>query len=194
MLPITAVIYGGFNAEPEVWQHLVDYVLPTAIPNTLWLVAGVTTLAILIGTLLAWLTTAYAFAGRRLFVILLLLPLAMPSYILAFIYLDWISYPAPLPTWWRAQGWGEFPLQPGRALTIVTMTFGLYPYVFLVTRQAFLSQGQKLIEAAAMLGSSKWRIARRVVIPLSLPWIAGSGLLVAMETLADYGTVAIFNY
>ncbi len=74
------------------------------------------------------------------------------------------------------------------------MTFGLYPYVFLVTRQAFLSQGQKLIEAAAMLGSSKWRIARRVVIPLSLPWIAGSGLLVAMETLADYGTVAIFNY
>lgn len=188
------MIYGGFNAEPEVWQHLVDYVLPTAIPNTLWLVAGVTTLAILIGTLLAWLTTAYAFAGRRLFVILLLLPLAMPSYILAFIYLDWISYPAPLPTWWRAQGWGEFPLQPGRALTIVTMTFGLYPYVFLVTRQAFLSQGQKLIEAAAMLGSSKWRIARRVVIPLSLPWIAGSGLLVAMETLADYGTVAIFNY
>ncbi len=84
------MIYGGFNAEPEVWQHLVDYVLPTAIPNTLWLVAGVTTLAILIGTLLAWLTTAYAFAGRRLFVILLLLPLAMPSYILAFIYLDWI--------------------------------------------------------------------------------------------------------
>ncbi len=177
-----------------MWQHLVAHVLPAAIPNTLWLVIGVTALATLIGSVLAWLTTAYEFKGRRLFVILLLLPLAMPSYILAFVYLDWISYPAPIPTWWRAQGWGDFPLQPGRMLTIVTMTFGLYPYVFLVTRQAFLSQGQKLIEAAAMLGASKWRIARRVIIPLSLPWIAGSGLLVAMETLADYGTVAIFNY
>lgn len=194
LLPVASVFYGTLQAEPDVWQHLQSHVLPQVLPNTLWLVLAVTLFAVLFGTLLAWLTSAYAFPGRRVFVIALLLPLAMPSYILAFVYLDWIAYPSPLPTWWRAQGWGEFPLQPGYGLTVATMTLGLYPYVFLVTRQAFLAQGQRLIEAAALLGAQRRRIAWRVVLPLALPWIAGSGLLVAMETLADYATVAIFNY
>lgn len=194
MLPVGAVLYGAWQAEPEVWQHLQTHVLPEVLPNTLWLVLAVTTLAVLVGGVLAWLTSAYEFPGRRYFVVALLLPLAMPSYILAFVYLEWVAYPSPLPTWWRSQGWGPFPLEPGFGLTVATLTLGLYPYVFLVTRQAFLAQGQRLIEAAALLGARRARIATRVVLPLALPWVAGSGLLVAMETLADYGTVAIFNY
>lgn len=193
LLPAAAVLVGAAQAEPDVWSHLSTFVLPQALPTTLLLVAGVTALAVGLGVSWAWLTTVYEFPGRRVFVVALLLPLAMPAYVLAFIYSDWIAYPSALPTAWRAVGWGEFPLQPGLGLAILTLALSLYPYVYGVVRQAFVGQGQQLFEAGRTLGARRGRLIRRITLPLALPWIAGSALLVAMETMADYATVAIFN-
>lgn len=194
LLPVLAVLSGFFVAAPDVWQHLREFVLPYVLPNTFWLWLGVVLGSLLLGAVLAWATVAWDYPGRRSLSFALMLPLAMPTYILAFVYLGWTEYGAWLPTLWREAGWGAFPLSRGRALTILCMVMGYYPYVYLVARQAFLTQGQRMQEVARSLGASRWRIWRRVSLPLALPWLLGGSMLVSMETLADYGTVAIFNY
>lgn len=194
LLPVLAVLSGFLVAEPAVWQHLREYVLPYVLPNTLWLWLGVMLGSLLLGASLAWATVAWDYPGRRWLSFALMLPLAMPTYILAFVYLGWTEYGAWLPTLWREAGWGAFPLSRGRMLTILCMVMGYYPYVYLIARQAFLTQGQRLQEVARSLGAGRWRVWWRVSLPLALPWLLGGGMLVSMETLADYGTVAIFNY
>ncbi|WP_374336390.1 ABC transporter permease [Leeia sp.] len=194
LLPVLAVLSGFLVAEPAVWQHLREYVLPYVLPNTLWLWLGVVLGSLLLGASLAWATVAWDYPGRRWLSFALMLPLAMPTYILAFVYLGWTEYGAWLPTLWREAGWGAFPLSRGRMLTILCMVMGYYPYVYLIARQAFLTQGQRLQEVARSLGAGRWRVWWRVSLPLALPWLLGGSMLVSMETLADYGTVAIFNY
>ena len=164
--------------------------------NTFWLVTGVSTGTIVLGVSLAWLTAVCDFPGRRFFTWALLLPLAMPTYVLAFVSLGLFDYAGPVQTWLRtwfgSSSWFPDIRAAGGVVTILTLA--LYPYVYLLSRNAFQTQGKRLIEAAETLGCSPCRAFFQVVLPMARPWIAGGALLVIMEALADFGAVSIFNY
>jgi iron(III) transport system permease protein len=175
------------------WQHLSQYVIPTVLPTTLILVSTVTLLSTLVGVSLAWVSVAYQFPYKKILTTLLLAPLALPSYILGFVGLSWAAYQAPLPILWRSIGWGAFPLQGGLGLAILVMSISLYPYVYFIARQGFLKTNQQTLEAAKTLGHHGFGLFWRVLRPTMQPWLIGGSLLVAMETLADFGTTALLN-
>ncbi len=198
LLPLLVVIGSLFNVDTEVWSHLSRYVLPEVIFNTVRLLAGVVILTAVLGTGLAWLTAVCDFPGRRFFDWALLLPLAIPAYVLAFVVVGFLDYSGPLQTWLRAS-WGTSAWMPAIRSSngwgaILVLSLALYPYVYLLARSAFLSQGRRVLEAAQTLGLSARAAAWRVALPMARPWIATGIALVAMETLADFGTVAVFNY
>lgn len=196
LLPIVAISIGAFNADDALLAHMRDYVLPRVTLNTLLLTLGVTVLASALGTALAWLVAIYEFPGRRIFSWALLLPMAVPGYVMAFVFIGLFEYAGPIQTALR-NTFGtaaQLPAIRSRGGVMLVMTLTLYPYVYLIARNAFLTQGRQALEVGQSLGLSKWRAFWRVALPLARPWVAGAALLVAMETLADFGTVAAFNY
>lgn len=198
-LPITVLItlaWGAFGAPAADMQHLFDHVVPGVLLNTLVLVVGVTLLAGLLGTALAWLVTAYEFPLRSLFSWALLLPMAIPAYVLAFVAIAGLDFAGPVQTALRGVFGADLRLPPIRSTggVILVMSLALYPYVYLLARGAFTTQGRRAMEVAASLGLTPRQALLRVQLPLARPWIAGGAALVAMETLADFGTVAVFNY
>jgi iron(III) transport system permease protein len=193
LLPIAVTASALFAPDLEIWRHLARHVLPGVAANTLWLMAGVGLGTALLGTALAALVALCEFPGRRAFAWALLLPLAMPGYVLAVAVVDLLGYAGPLATALRGAG-VALPEVRSRGGVILVMTLSLYPYVYLVARAAFASQGLRALEAARALGLSPARAFFRASLPLARPWIAGGVLLVLMETLADFGTVAAFNY
>ena len=196
LVPLFVVLAAVLTPEVEIWSHLARYVLPVVVTNTLVLVVGVSVGAALLGTSLAWLTSTCEFPGRRIFDWALLLPLAMPGYVLAFIAVGFLDFTGPLQTWLRdifgSSSW--FPPIRSTGGVILVLTFSLYPYVYLLARGAFLTQGRRAQEAARTLGMTPMQALWRVVLPMARPWIVAGTALVAMETLADFGTVAVFNY
>jgi iron(III) transport system permease protein len=170
-------------------------VIPRLLFNTFWLLLGVGIGTSLLGISLAWLTAVYEFPGRRWLTWALLLPLAVPGYVLGFVMIGLLDFTGPLQTSMR-ELFGSAPQIPirSRGGVIVVMALTLYPYVYLVARNAFLTQGKRALEAAQTLGYSRWQGFFRVALPMARPWIAGGLALVLMETLADFGTVAVFNY
>lgn len=196
LLPLLVVLTAVVSPEVDVWGHLLRYVLPAVLANTTKLVIGVALLAGLIGTGLAWLTAMCEFPGRRFFDWALLLPLAVPAYVLAFVAVGFLDYAGPLQTWLRevfgSSRW--FPPIRSTGGVIVVLSLALYPYVYLLARGAFLTQGRHALEAAQTLGYSRKAAAWRVALPLARPWIAAGIALVCMETLADFGAVSVFNY
>lgn len=196
LIPLVVVLASLFSPEREVWQHLVDYVLPGLFSNTLRLVLGVTAGVTLLGVSLAWLTAVCEFPGRRFFSWALLLPLAVPAYVTAFVYVALLDFTGPLQTWLRELAAGPFAFPPIRSAggVILVMSLALYPYVYLLARNAFLTQGKRALEAAQSLGYSRRAGFFRVALPLARPWIMAGLLLALMETLADFGTVSVFNY
>lgn len=196
LLPVFAVFAGAMNADPELLAHLQQYVLARVAWNTLWLVAGVTLVAGSLGTALAWLIAVYDFPGRRQFAWALLLPMAVPGYVMAFVFIGLFEYAGPVQSLLRdifGQAIG-LPAIRSTGGVILVMSLTLYPYVYLIARNAFETQGRRALEVGQSLGLSRPRAFFRVALPLARPWIAGGVLLVAMETLADFGTVAAFNY
>ena len=198
-LPVTVLItlaWGAFGAPAADMQHLFDHVVPGVLLNTLVLVVGVTLLAGLLGTTLAWLVTAYEFPLRSVFSWALLLPMAIPAYVLAFVAIAGLDFAGPVQTALRGVFGADLRLPPIRSTggVILVMTLALYPYVYLLARGAFATQGRRAMEVAASLGLTPRQALLRVQLPLARPWIAGGAALVAMETLADFGTVAVFNY
>ena len=193
LVPLAAVLQALLVPEGEVWQHLLAHVLPSAVADTLWLLLGVGLGVVAVGVSLAGLVAMADFPGRRFFDWALLLPLAMPGYVLAVAFLGLFDYSGTVATALRA--WGiELPAFRGRGGLILVLTAALYPYVYLVARQAFASTGLRTLEVARSLGHAPLPAFLRTVLPLGLPWImAGTGLAL-METLADFGTVAAFNY
>ncbi|MEW6678446.1 MAG: iron ABC transporter permease [Pseudomonadota bacterium] len=183
------------DPDQEIWQHLWQYVLPELLVNTFWLVLGVGLGVTILGVSLAWLTAACEFPGRRFFSWALLLPLALPAYVTAFVWLGLFDFSAPLPTWLRDE-YGILALPPVRSRggVILVMSLALYPYVYLTARAAFQGQGRRLMEAAQSLGLSRWQGFWRVALPMARPGIMAGLLLAIMETLADFGTVSVFNY
>jgi len=194
-LPLVAVL--GFAAEHtgDVWVHLTRFVLPQVLLNTGLVAVGVGLTTAVLGTALAWFTAVYDFPGRRFFSWGLMLPLALPAYVLAFALVGLFDYASPLQTLWR--DWfgadAALPTPKARAGAVFVLSLALYPYVYLLARNAFLTQGAAMLEAAQSLGVSRARGFFLIALPMARPWIAAGTLLVLMETLADFGTVAVLN-
>jgi iron(III) transport system permease protein len=197
-LPVLSVganlLVGGTG---ETWSHLAATVLPEYVANSLWLCLGAGLLVASMGTVSAWLVATLEFPGRRVFEWALLLPMAMPAYVLAYTYTDFLQFVGPVQTWLReAFGWrkGDYWFPEVRSLGGATAMFGfvLYPYVYLIVRTAFMERAAGMIDAARVLGLSPLRAFLRVSLPLARPAIAAGVALALMETLADYGTVAYF--
>nr|WP_232428636.1 iron ABC transporter permease [Burkholderia ubonensis] len=191
--PLATLVGAAFDADLAHWRHLVEFVLPQALANTLLLLAGVGAIVTLVGTGCAWLVTAYDFPGRRALTWALLLPLAVPTYIVAFAYLDLLHPIGPVQ---GAIRWllgfdspRQFRLPDLRSLpgAIFVLGFVLYPYVYLSTRAMFVTQSASLLEAARTLGAGRIATFWRVVVPLARPAIAVGVSLALLETLNDIG-------
>lgn len=196
LLPLAVVLASLLQPQTDIWAHLTAFVLPDLLLNTVWLLLGVGVGSLLLGVSLAWLTAIYDFPGRKHFGWALALPLAMPAYVLAFVQIGLYDFTGPLQTLIR-ELWGDsrwVPAIRSRAGVILTLTLALYPYVYLLARNAFQTQGRRALEAAASLGLSRRQGFWRVALPMARPWLVGGVTLALMECLADFGTVATFNY
>ena len=195
LVPVGVVLSSLWHPAPDIWNHLADNVLPGLLVNTFWLVVGVGIGVFVLGVGLAWLTAMCEFPGRRFFSWALLLPMAIPAYVLAFVFIGILDFTGPVQTTLR-DWFGEIPFPDVRSRggVIVVMTLTLYPYVYLIARNAFLTQGKRMLEVAQSLGLTRRAAFFHVALPMARPWIAGGVMLAIMETLADFGTVSIFNY
>lgn len=195
-LPVCLVLANLFVPRGEVWAHLVSTVLPELALNTLVLLAGVGVGVSVLGTGLAWLVATRRFPGRDLFDWALILPLAMPAYVIGFVFVGLLEFAGPVQTALRTVFGPGFRLPEVRSYggVVVVMTLVFYPYVYLLARGAFGEQRVALLEAARSLGERPWGAFRRVALPLARPAIAAGASLALMETLADFGTVATFGY
>lgn len=196
MIPLAVVLSSFFTPSDDVWQHLVNTLLGRLLLNTFWLSLGVLTGTALLGISLAWLTATCDFPLRKWFDWALMLPMAIPAYVTAFVAIGLLDFSGPVQTTLR-RWFGDdlrFPEIRSAGGVILVMILALYPYVYLLARNAFLSQGRRAMEAAQSLGLGRWRGFFRVALPMGRPWIFGGLMLVLMETLADFGTVSIFNY
>jgi len=196
--PILAVAASVFMTGEGNWGHLARTVLPDYILNTLILSGLVGTGVTVIGVGTAWLVTMCRFWTRPFFEWLLILPMAAPAYVIAYAYTDFLQHSGPVQTMLRdVMGWGPqeywFPNIRSIEGAALMFTLVLYPYVYLLSRQAFLSQSMCALEAARSLGASPWGAFWRVALPMARPAIAAGAALALMETLADFGTVAHFG-
>lgn len=195
-VPLSVLAFAWLEPAWDIWKHLQETLLSRLLFNTLVLVLGVSMGTLLLGVSLAWLTGACDFPGRKHFSWSLLLPLAMPTYVLAFVSLGLFDFAGPVQTqmreWFGRGVW--FPDMRSAGGVVMVMSLALYPYVYLLARNAFRTQGKRALEAAETLGCTPVQGFFRVVLPMARPWIAGGVTLVIMEALADFGAVSIFNY
>jgi iron(III) transport system permease protein len=196
-LPVLVVCAALAAPTVEVWRHLWATQLVELIGHTLALVVGVGLGVVGLGTALAWLVATYRFPGHAVLEWLLVLPLAVPAYVLGFVFLAIFDYTGPVQRTLRALAGGPvgwFPNPASYGGLVVIMTLVLYPYVYVLARASFLEQSPAMHDAARALGVSRWTLIRRIVLPLARPAIVGGVFLALMEALADFGTVALFNY
>lgn len=196
LMPLTVILLSWTSAETDVWVHLIETQLGRLISNTLWLCLGVGSITIGLGVSLAWLVSVCEFPGRRWLDWALMLPLAIPTYVVAFVALGIMGYSGPVQTGLRQLLGNEFQLPDIRSTwgVVMVMSSVLYPYVYMLTRSAFMSQGRGLIDAARLLGRTPTQAFWSVALPMARPAIAAGAALALMETLADFGAVAVFNY
>jgi iron(III) transport system permease protein len=197
LAPIAAVVFNVFLPSEATWPHLLSTVLPEYIWNTLLLISLVAVGVIFFGVSAAWLVTAYRFPGQRFLEWALVLPLAMPAYVMAYSYTDWLQAAGPVQallrdlTGWKVREYWfpEIRSLPGAA---AMLSFALYPYVYLLARNAFLEQSRTTMEAARLAGYDAWGRFWRVALPLARTGIVAGTALALMEALADFGTVSYF--
>jgi len=199
-LPVLGVFgsFWDFGAAAETLKHLAATVIPSALFETAFLAVGVGIGVAALGASTAWVVASCDFPGRKAFEWALLLPLAMPAYIVAYAYTDYLQYSGPLQSALRAAfGWerGDYRFPEIRSLqgAVFVFTVVLYPYVYLLARTAFLARTAAMIDAARSLGLTPWQTWWRVNLPLARPAIAAGVLLALMETIADYGASAYFG-
>ena len=198
LLPMIAVAIAAFIGGTGTVSQLLSSVLPRYVGNTALLVVLVSIGTLCLGVGAAWLVTMTRFPGVRLFEIALVLPLAFPSYVLAYAYTHILDHPGIVQSTLRdVMGWGPrdywFPEVRSLGGAAFMLVLVLYPYVYLLARASFLQQSGTTFLAARALGSSAWSAFFRVSLPLARPAIAGGVLLAVMETIADFGTVAYFG-
>ncbi len=198
-VPILTVVSSIFADHQEIWQHLQETVLKDYIVNSLVLMVGVAVGVLIIGVGCAWLVTMCEFWGGSFWEWLLLMPLAAPSYILAYSYTEMLSYFGAVQTWLRSIfGWETiddywFPSIRNIWGAIAMLVLVLYPYVYLLARVAFLEQSVCTLEASRSLGYNPWKSFIKVALPLARPSIIAGLALALMETLNDFGTVQYFG-
>lgn len=197
-MPVIVVFASVLSPDIEVWRHLRQTVLADYITNSLLLAFGTGVGALLIGTGSAWLVSQYQFYGRRVLQWLLLLPLAMPAYIIAYTYTGMLDFAGPLQQALRRYfGWeyGDYWFPEIRSLTgaILMLSLVLYPYVYMLARSAFREQSVSMLEASRTLGFSPRQHFWKVALPLARPALLTGAALAMMEAFADYGTVQYFG-
>ena len=197
-IPIGSVLLTALGPTDDIWEHLASTVLSTYAGNTLWLMLGVGVGVIAIGVSTAWLVTMYRFPGRRILSWALLLPLAVPSYVLAFVITDQLEYAGNVQSALRGMfGWTSprdywFPEIRSLGGATVVLSLVLYPYVYLLARAAFIEQCFGLFEASRTLGRGPVASFFTVAAPLARPAIAVGTALALMETLNEFGAIDFF--
>jgi iron(III) transport system permease protein len=193
LAPVVSLAFIAAQGSGNLWPHILAFVLPQALRETVILLLGVGVVVITLGASLAWLVTAYDFPGRRVLDWALLLPLATPTYIIAFAYLDLLHPIGPVQSGLRAVlGISDvrglwFPEVRSMLGCVLLLGFVLYPYVYLSTRAMFLMQAASLLEVSRTLGASRTRMFFKVALPLARPAIAVGASLALMEALNDIG-------
>lgn len=199
VVPVFSVFFGALQSNnSETLLHLANTVLPEYISNTLWLCVMVGVGVLFGGVASAWLISVYQFPGKRFFEWALILPLAMPAYVLAYMYTDLLQYVGPVQSalrawfsWTKEDYW--FPDVRSLSGAALMFIFVLYPYVYVLARTAFLERAASMIEASRSLGLGPWSGFYRVSLPLARPAVVAGVALALMETLADFGTVSYFG-
>jgi iron(III) transport system permease protein len=199
LLPLASVLTSVFQADQGAWQHIRSTTLADLVSNSVLLLTLVGIGAASIGTGAAWLTAKYNWHGRRTVEWMLVLPLAMPAYVMAYTYTDLLQYAGPVQSalretfgWTAKSDYWFFDIRTlGGAATMLACA--LYPYVYLLARVAFLERSTSFIEVGRTFGYGRWSMLFRVTLPLARPAIVAGVALVMMETLADYGTVSYFG-
>ena len=195
--PILIILSSVFADYSENWSHIYEYVLADYILNSLFLVSGVSILVMIIGSLTAWLVTNYQFFGKQFFEWGLILPLAIPPYILAYTFTGLFDSYGTMNEIARSL----FNLQQNEMLfpnirniygAIIVFSFTLYPYVYLICRTAFLNQSRSMFEVGRTLGLSQVSIFLKLALPIVRPALIAGTMIVAMETLSDFGAVDHF--
>ena len=197
LVPLAVILGSWFFFDSTIWSHLAGTVLPGLLVNTFWLVLGVALGSLLLGVPLAWLTVMCEFPGRRILDWALMLPFALPAYVLAFVFVGMLDFAGPVQAGLR----DILGLSPRWSVevrntfgVIVVMTLVLYPYVYMLARMSFLGQGQSAYEAGRSLGLGPWAAFFRVSLPMARPAIVAGLSLALMEALADFGAVSVFNF
>ena len=193
-VPIIGVLSAFAAPAGDAWPHLRQTVLADYVANTVLLVLAVGALAAVIGVATAWTVATRDFPGRHLLAWALVLPLAAPGYVTAYVYTDLLEFAGPLQTALRNAGW-QGALPPIRSLGGAALVLGcvLYPYVYLLARAAFATQAGSLFEAARTLGAGPMRAFAAIALPAARPAIVGGVALAMMEAVADYGVVEYFG-
>lgn len=198
-IPLAVVALSWLTPDGGAWAHIISTTLPDLLASSAWLVLMVGLGAAGIGTLAAWIVARHDWQGRATIEWLLVLPLAMPAYVMAYAYTDLLQYAGPVQSalrewfgWQSKSDYWFFEIRSvGGAATM--LAFVLYPYVYLLARVAFLEQSSTLTDAGRSFGYGRWALFWRVSLPLARPAIVAGTALVLMETLADYGTVSYFG-
>lgn len=196
--PVLAVVYPLLTADAELWSHLIHTVLGIYLVNTLLLMLGVGLGTLVCGVAAGWLVTMCRFPGVRLFEWALLLPLAMPAYVVAYTYTGLLDFAGPVQSAlrdWLSLQPGDYGFPSIRSMegAIAVLVLTLYPYVYLLARASFLDQSICVLEVSRTLGHSAWSGFFRIALPLARPAVVGGLALALMETLNDFGTVQYFG-
>ena len=197
-LPVLVILGHILVPAGDIWSHLAATVLPRYLTNTLLLVLGVGVGTLVIGTGTAWLVVMCRFPGKRLFEWAMLLPLAVPTYVIAYAYTDFLQYSGPLQSALReAFGWsrGDYWFPDIRSLpsAAILVTLVLYPYVYMLARAAFLEQSVCMLDVGRSLGRGPWQMFTQVAVPLARPALVGGVSLALMETLNEFGAMQYFG-
>ncbi len=197
-LPVLVIASFIFQPVNDNWQHLVDTLLADYVTNSLLLLVGVSAGVLSIGVTTAWLTSMCEFPGRHLLSWTLLLPMAIPAYIIAYTYTGMLDFEGPLQSQlrgWFGWSYGDYWFPEVRSLggAAMMLSLVLYPYVYMMARAAFLEQSLCVLEVSRTLGNTPLAGFFRVALPLARPAIVTGLSLALMETLADYGTVQYFG-
>ena len=196
--PILSILTEAFESTNDNWEHLKETLLLEYIYNSLFLTLGVSLGSLLLGIPTAWLTAVCSFPFKKTIVLMLILPMSMPAYIIAYTYTGLLDFSGPVQSELRNfTGWdyGDYYFPEIRSIggAVIMLSLVLYPYVYLLARATFLRQSTNVMEVSRLLNSGPWESFLKIALPLSRPAIIVGLSLVIMETLADYGTVSYFG-
>jgi len=197
VLPVLVIVSSLFGEWSENWTHIYNYVLFDTVVNSLILMVGVSILVLVLGTSTAWIVTNYDFFAKNVLEWALILPLSIPPYILAYTFTGLFDTYGTANNLVRdlfglQQNYAVFPNVRNITGAIVVFSFTLYPYVYLISRSAFLNQSRSMLEAGRMLGLNRLQIFYKLALPIVRPAVFAGLMLVLMETLSDFGAVQHF--